>query len=94
MAPKKDSYTVEIVLQYTHRILLSLLTSCQIHPGRRRCNVEQPVQIGLVFPRSGQQLFVTVPARAAEHTQTQYADRKTASANISSRAANESDTHA
>lgn len=56
--------------------------------------MEQPVQIGLVFPRSGQQLFVTVPARTVEHAQTQYADRKTASANTASRAANEPETHA
>lgn len=37
--------------------------------------MEQPVQIGLVFPRSGQQLLVTVPARSAEHMQSQYSER-------------------
>ena len=78
------------MLQYmTQDIFSYSRPSCQIHPGRRRCNVEQPVQVGLTFPRSGQQLFVTVPARAAEYAQTQHTDRKTASANASSRAADD-----
>lgn len=37
--------------------------------------MEQPVQVGLVFPRSGQQLLVTVSARSAEHIKSQYSER-------------------
>jgi len=32
--------------------------------------MEEPVRIGLVFPRSGQQLFVHVPRRLAESAQS------------------------
>ena len=61
--------------------------------------MEQPVQVSLVFPRSGQQVFVTVPARAAELTQTQYVDRNAPRVNMNvstrnKRAGNDIDTHA
>ncbi len=61
--------------------------------------MEQPVQVGLVFPRSGQQLFVTVTAQAAELMQTQYADRNAPRVNTnastrSMRMGTDSDAHA
>ena len=58
--------------------------------------MEQTTQVGLVFPRSGQQLFVTVPARTAEQVQTQYADRNAprVNMNVSKRTGNDNETHA
>ena len=61
--------------------------------------MEQPVQVGLVFPRSGQQLFVTVSANAAESVQTQYTDRSAPRVNMNvstrvKRAGSDSEAHA
>lgn len=32
--------------------------------------MEQPVRVGLVFPRSGQQLYVTVPPHVAQSAES------------------------
>lgn len=60
--------------------------------------MEQTVQVGLVFPRSGQQLFVYVPARYAESVQKQYSDGGVPHANTKANPRNtrfntESDAH-
>ena len=60
--------------------------------------MDQPVQIGLTFPRSGQQLFVTVSARSAETVQSQYTEYNAPRVNANAasrltRSSSDSDTH-
>ncbi len=38
--------------------------------------MNQPVRVGLVFPRSGQQVFVYVPLHVAERVKTHHFDHK------------------
>jgi len=38
--------------------------------------MNQPVRVGLVFPRSGQQVFVYVPIHVAERVNAHHSDHK------------------
>lgn len=48
--------------------------------------MDQPVEVGLVFPRSGQKVFVNIASSTAQRLQSQYLEHKPQSPGCSARA--------
>ena len=55
--------------------------------------MNQPVRVGLVFPRSGQQVFVYVPPHVAERVKAHHAESKLHAAESSSHSGATGQTH-